>query len=332
VSDASASQSHQTTDSCHLGYPEAWSAADDQLPPSILPDDTNEMFDGNFTPTPTVSLFLLHFSSSCSNHPSNYPTILLLLATLPATILPRNFDTLSILFDSFWSPWIKQDRSLLIGGYKAIGELVAAFTECLLWEIGGLMKSSKEDKIAKELIEIQLVRIWRGYLGIDVVESGSKRSRGLSSDHVVILFKTCLEKLASKYSSEFKISVGFLGLPDQVYTSELFDIAWSQVCDVSLSILTSSDSTLSLPLLSSALISFTKDSIPSLIESSQTLAIASTLQACKNLNGTESSDDFERRIPPMEFIFALRERVEEDAKTLGVSPVTVVYWIESVQC
>lgn len=115
----------------------------------------------------------------------------------------------------------------------------------------------------------------------------------------------------------------WLSFTDRLAQVALFNVAWSQVCAVSSSILASSDSLLaiSLPLLWSALISFQIDSILSqfLIDSAHQLAIAMTLQACKNLNEEKDDDDLETRVSLMGLIFALREGVETDAKALKVS-------------
>lgn len=170
--------------------------------PDQLSIDANESNAHTFVPSPILSRFLTHLATSCSSHPTIYPTTLLLLSTLPATVLPRTFDALTLLFDSFWSPWETQDRSLLIGGQRAIDEFIGASLECLLWETSGCVKRN-EKETAELLVSGSITRIWKAYLGTEESSTPVKKGRGLGSEKVAKLIKNWLEKLGEKDQGEF---------------------------------------------------------------------------------------------------------------------------------
>ncbi|GAA6034281.1 hypothetical protein JCM8097_003822 [Rhodosporidiobolus ruineniae] len=147
-------------------YPQAWSLVDSVLaPPTDSPAEEKEedvAASSAFTPSATLTLFLTHLSLGCSSHPTSlYPTILLLLSTLPTSVLPPTPEALSLLFEHFWAA--HASRALSVGGRLAVDAWAAAFLECLVFELARLDSTEAQEALAKEWLA---GRMWSVFLGL----------------------------------------------------------------------------------------------------------------------------------------------------------------------
>ncbi|GAA5999438.1 ubiquitin-protein ligase RKR1 [Rhodotorula paludigena] len=144
-------------------YPSAWTLADSILLGDDDADDAQENDEvDSFKSSPSISLFLQHLTLGCSGHPTAlYPTILLLLSTLPAPfnppLPPASF---SLLFESFWAA--HSSRALAIGGRLALDSFASALLECLAFSL----PPAADPSFAAEQARVWVAgRIWRSYLG-----------------------------------------------------------------------------------------------------------------------------------------------------------------------
>lgn len=219
------------------GYPEAWTLADQEIPQAPAEEEGGDEDDedddaslssndeeeespklpavpeastSGFTPFPTLSLLFTHLSLACTGHPQSYPTILLLLSTLPSSVLPPTHDALSTLFEAFWSAW--GGRALAVGmigsintsGPTAIEEFVGALLECVLWMVGAAQKNQEEVEganVAEEIVTEWIGRVWSTYLGLG--ENGKKSHKGIATPRVAELIGNALAKLAARDEGEF---------------------------------------------------------------------------------------------------------------------------------
>ncbi|BGP23081.1 ubiquitin-protein ligase E3 [Rhodotorula toruloides] len=171
-------------------YPQAWSLADATLAESAEYDDQDDTAAANFSPSPTLSLFFQHLSSGCSSHPTSlYPTILLLLSTIPSSLLPATRAALPALFTSFWSA--HSSRALAINGRFAIDAWISAFLECLLYSLSKVEDSATVVELAKEWVG---GKVWRAYLGR--LEEGE--GRPIASKKIASEIQVALSRLAAK--------------------------------------------------------------------------------------------------------------------------------------
>ncbi|GAA6012470.1 hypothetical protein JCM10207_007100 [Rhodosporidiobolus poonsookiae] len=155
-------------------YPQAWLLADSSAstPPSPA-DETDEPTSSAFTPSPTLSLFLQHLTLGCSSHPTTlYPTVLLLLSTLPASVLPPTPEALSLLFESLWAA--HASRALAVGGRLAVDAWASALLESVVYELGkpGGLDGEAQVALAREWIAS---RTWRAFLGVGGEKSIASR-------------------------------------------------------------------------------------------------------------------------------------------------------------
>ncbi|GAA5949321.1 hypothetical protein JCM10213_006714 [Rhodosporidiobolus nylandii] len=175
-------------------YPQAWALADSSLStPAPSPSEEEAPPAPSFTPSPTLSLLLAHLRTGCSMHPSLYPTILLLLSTLPPSILPASHEALDNLFTAFWSA--KDSRALAIGGRPAVASWAAALLECLVFEAFKLDDLSLRAEIAREWIAR---KVWLAYLG--VAEDAGKVA---GTNRVAVEVEKALVRLAAKDVAAF---------------------------------------------------------------------------------------------------------------------------------
>ncbi|BGO97992.1 E3 ubiquitin-protein ligase listerin [Rhodotorula toruloides] len=172
-------------------YPQAWTLADAALADSAERDDEQEETPpADFTPTPTISLFFQHLASGCSSHPTSlYPTILLLLSTIPSSLLPSSRPALSALFTAFWSA--HSSRAIAINGRLAIDAWISAFLECLVYSLSKVDDSATVVELAKECVG---EKVWRAYLGR--LEEGE--GRPIASKKVASEIQVALSRLAAK--------------------------------------------------------------------------------------------------------------------------------------
>ena len=191
------------------GYPQAWSYADialDSAPSADASieeedeDDENETESATdptststFVPSPTFSRLLTHLSLACSSHPTPlYPTILLLLPTIPASILPVSGEqapfALNLLFDNFYSAY--SSRAVTIGGPSASEAWLSALLECLIFET-----SKVEDKEASRTLCTEWVgKVWRAFLNF----GEEAKTRGLATRRTAEEVEKALTRLAAR--------------------------------------------------------------------------------------------------------------------------------------
>ncbi|BGP46344.1 hypothetical protein JCM10450v2_002186 [Rhodotorula kratochvilovae] len=179
-------------------YPHAWTLAD-----RVLPNDDDEEGDDAdaekdvdtvFKASPAMSLFLQHLSLGCSAHPTSlYPTILLLLSTLPAPFAPPlPSASFSLLFDSFWAA--QSSRALAVGGRLALDAFAAALLECVVFS---LPPSSPSDFAAAKARTWIGERAWCAFIGTLPAEDAAA-GKPLASRRVAAEFTTALARLAAR--------------------------------------------------------------------------------------------------------------------------------------
>lgn len=172
--------------------------------------------DATWRPSHTISLLLTHLALGCSGLPSNYPTVILLLSTIPADLLPHSRDALDVLFESFWAAWGARALSSTIAsaggpaGKTPTEEFVAALLECLVFEAFAIQKSSTADEQSLATEAATFVRRWferfsKAYLAVESdVSDGVKRSKSLQTCHVAEVLQGAFAKLAGRDEGEFK--------------------------------------------------------------------------------------------------------------------------------
>ncbi|KAK4053203.1 hypothetical protein OIV83_001938 [Microbotryomycetes sp. JL201] len=109
-----------------------------------------------------------HLTLACSGHPHLYPTILLLLSTIPPAVLPPTFDAFSFLFESFWAAWGGRALSGITpsASSSAVLDFVNAFLECLLYELTALAKADDGGAEAARLAQNWFGRLYSTFLGL----------------------------------------------------------------------------------------------------------------------------------------------------------------------
>lgn len=133
------------------GYPQAWSLADAALGDEDEDEDDADEDAEAFKPSPTVRLLFQHLTLGCSGHPTPlYPTILLILATVPASLLPPTRPALSLLFESFWAAY--SSRAIALGGARAIQAWAEALLEAVLFETSQTEDPELAAAVAREWI------------------------------------------------------------------------------------------------------------------------------------------------------------------------------------
>ncbi|GAA5853357.1 hypothetical protein JCM5353_007763 [Sporobolomyces roseus] len=190
-------------------YPQAWSYADIALDSAPSADasieeededaenDTESVQDptstSTFVPSPTLSRLLTHLSLACSSHPTPlYPTILLLLSTIPTSILPISGEhvsaALNLLFTNFYSAY--SSRAVTIGGPSASEAWLSALLECLIFET-----SKVEDKeVSRTLCTEWIGKVWRAFLNI----GEEANTRGLATRRTAEEIEKALTRLAAR--------------------------------------------------------------------------------------------------------------------------------------
>ncbi|GAA5950000.1 hypothetical protein JCM21900_001361 [Sporobolomyces salmonicolor] len=183
-------------------YPQAWTLADAALAaPGDASDDEVSHGDGaeqppiDFIPSPTLSLLLTHLSLACTSHPlALYPTILLLLSTLPRSSLPVSGPlagpALNTLFEHFWAA--HSARALAVGGRPATDAWVAALLECLAFEVSKV----EDEAVAQDLASEWTGRMLRAFLGVG--EDGREAKGRLAGRRVAGEVEKCLGRFAGK--------------------------------------------------------------------------------------------------------------------------------------
>ncbi|GAA6054199.1 hypothetical protein JCM3770_002829 [Rhodotorula araucariae] len=179
-------------------YPRAWTLAD-----HILSNDDDEDADGAeaetdtdaaFKASPTMSLFLQHLTLGCSSHPTSlYPTVLLLLSTLPVPFTPPLPPaSFSLLFDSFWAA--HYSRALAVGGRLALDAFTSALLECVVFSL----PPSTSPSFAAAQTRVWIgERAWRAFLGtLPADDPGA--GKPLASRRVATEIATALSRLAAR--------------------------------------------------------------------------------------------------------------------------------------
>ncbi|GAA5944519.1 ubiquitin-protein ligase RKR1 [Sporobolomyces koalae] len=184
-------------------YPQAWTLADNALeaPASIdggsIDGDEEEEEEisaqSAFVPSPTLHRLLAHLSLACSSHPTAlYPTILLLLSTIPASILPVTGSSasqaLGLLFENFYAAYAS--RAVTIGGVQASEAWLGALLECLVFETSKV----QEDQLSVALCTEWVGRTWRAFLNLGEEAS----TRGLASRRTAEEFEKLFTRLAAR--------------------------------------------------------------------------------------------------------------------------------------
>ncbi|GAA5970378.1 hypothetical protein JCM11641_001687 [Rhodosporidiobolus odoratus] len=159
-------------------YPQAWTLADSVLassfsstpaPPTSDDDDQVESETDQIAPSPSpspaLSLLLTHLRTSCSLHPSLYPTILLLLSTLPSSILPPTPSALGDLFEAFWAAKDSRGLTAAVGGKSGVNGWIAGLLECVGFE-AFKFEGQGEGERKDFLVEWVARRVWKSYLGL----------------------------------------------------------------------------------------------------------------------------------------------------------------------
>ncbi|GJN88290.1 hypothetical protein Rhopal_001255-T1 [Rhodotorula paludigena] len=177
-------------------YPSAWTLADSILSGDNDADDAQEKDEvDSFKSSPSISLFLQHLTLGCSGHPTAlYPTIVLLLSTLPAPFdPPLPPASISLLFESFWAA--HSSRALAIGGRLALDSFASALLECLAFSLS----PAADPSLAAEQARVWVAeRIWRSYLGRATPDAeGAGKSLGPSRKVAQALAQT-LDRFAAR--------------------------------------------------------------------------------------------------------------------------------------
>ncbi|GAA5904173.1 ubiquitin-protein ligase RKR1 [Sporobolomyces salmoneus] len=184
-------------------YPQAWTLADIALDSAPSVDEENDDEEEEetetststsaFTPSPTLTRLFSHLALACSSHPTPlYPTILLLLSTIPDTVLPTSgpfaSTALNLLFENFYSAY--SSRAVTIGGVAAGEAWLGALLECLVFET-----SKVEDvAVSQELVKEWVGRVWRAFLNV----GEEAKTRGLASRRTAEEIEKTLTRFASR--------------------------------------------------------------------------------------------------------------------------------------
>ncbi|GAA5947534.1 hypothetical protein JCM3765_001719 [Sporobolomyces pararoseus] len=181
-------------------YPQAWTLADLALEsaPSAdtsIDEEESELESGSttFTPSPTLTRLFTHLTLACSSHPTPlYPTILLLLSTIPTSILPTSGPSasaaLSLLFENFYSAY--SSRAVTIGGTAAGEAWLGALLECLVYETSKVDDTQLSQELAKDWVG----RIWKAFLNV----GEESKTRGLASRRTAEEVEKTLTRFASR--------------------------------------------------------------------------------------------------------------------------------------
>lgn len=314
------------------GYPQAWTLADSALSAadkdagdedgsddedSDDDDDDDESApvastsapappSSTFAPSPVLSLLFLHLQTACTNQPASYPTVLLLLTTIPTSILPPRTDALSLLFENFWSAL--SGRSLSSGtpgpmGGKAASpteEWATALLECLVWESGAMSKEGVEQTEVEALMREWVGRMWSAFLGI---EEGGKPSKSVATPKVAQQIEATLAKLATRDSALFETSW-------QPISASTSDLLGSTTAEEKLAY--------SLLPLAVGLQAFASSSHEVVGVQGRDLAVQSVKTAATEI--VQAQTDGARTAALLKFTMSVREAVAEEAAVLEVHP------------
>ncbi|SCV69490.1 BQ2448_2510 [Microbotryum intermedium] len=265
--------------------------------------------------SPTLNRLFSHLALACTGRPQNYPTILLLLSTIPPRVLPPSQTNLSFLFESFWAAW--GGRALSLGslgsssGPNAIEQFVTSFLECFLFELARLQKEGEEH--GETLVIEWIGRTWRTFLGLE--EDSAKRHGGISTPSVATQIALTLNKISIK-------------------DKQLFDEAWAVISESSLELVSSTGSNTadggSLSALATAITAF---NAPSMSDALKARTRALTKRSVESAVTVVMQDERNERVPTLlTFIGTIKESIsgvtevqkilDELAATKGVSLVS----------
>lgn len=272
------------------GYPQSWSLADASLHESADHKEQEASSSSDFSPTPAISLFLQqHLVTGCSSHPTSlYPTVLLLLSTVPASLLPANRAALSSLFTSFWSA--HSSRALAINGRLAVDAWISAFLECLVYSLSKVDDSTAVVELAKDWVGD---KVWRTYLG----RAAEGEGRPIASKKVAAEIQVALSRLAAK---EDKAA---------------FEAVWAVVEKEALDVLAGDAEAwpLSLPSLAMALQAFGDSKSEVVRAKGGTLAKACVGAAVRRV---QQEDKLESKEDLLRFVLDAKELVKDDDQTM----------------
>lgn len=252
----------------------------------------------SFVPNTRLRRLFEHISLACSGHPELYPTIILLLATVPADVLPPTYDAISPLFEAFWCAW----GGRALSGFSASGvdshspteEFVKALLECLVYETTVLLQASEERR--SELVAEWTRRVLSTFLGLE--DDGSRRHQSVATPAVAREISATLTKF-------------------QVKDEKPFDAAWNAVRNAtSLAVArpAPADLSASLSALSLLLGALVESSSPALQEAGKTLAMESVKSAA---NRIEQGNSVTKEL--LEFLRQNRTLLNEDIEAQQVS-------------
>lgn len=276
--------------------------AESTLPPS------------SFRPSPTLSLFLTHLTLACTGNPQSYPTILLLLSTLPHAVLPPSLPASGLLFDSFWAAW--GGRALAIGAIGSnptsispIEEFVTALLECIVWQTNALTKAGES---VTELVVEWIGRVWRTYLGQE--SDSPKLHKGIATARVADQVLATLAKLSARSEGT---SLRFVSKQSLIFNSvDVSNNAWTTaIAPASISAVSDTRSA-SLPPLASALVRFAA-SDSTIASLARPLAVQCVAVAVIKII---SSNDPTKTNSLLSFVEALRSVASSVSGTVDVSP------------
>ncbi|KAM0792628.1 hypothetical protein ACM66B_005288 [Microbotryomycetes sp. NB124-2] len=202
-------------------YPQAWSMSEsDTAPPSKATSENGE--DGSdgedeeaeasdaasvasLPPahSQALSRFYQHLGLACSGHPQLYPTVLLLLSTIPPTVLPPTFDSLSLLFESFWAAWGGRALSGISASTSSspVEDFVTAFLESLQFELAAVAKADAESGNFARLAQDWFGRLYSTFLGLE--GDSQRQHQSLATLVIAKRLAEFLVRLQDKHASAF---------------------------------------------------------------------------------------------------------------------------------
>ncbi|KAK4058560.1 hypothetical protein OIO90_000004 [Microbotryomycetes sp. JL221] len=160
-----------------------------------------------------LSQFYRHLNLACSGQPQLYPTVLLLLSTIPTNVLRPTYDQLSLLFESFWAAWGGRALSSVVGvaapggqpssSTTAVEDFVTALLESLEFQFTAAVKSDEAEStdVVKQLAIDWFGRLLSTFLGL---EGESQRMHSsIATSLVANRMSNFLVRLNEKHASAF---------------------------------------------------------------------------------------------------------------------------------
>lgn len=264
------------------------------------------------TTSPILTLLFLHLQTACTSNPSAYPTILLLLSTIPSNILSPTSETLHLLFENFWSAL--ESRALSAGAVVSPSskaspteEWAAALLECLVLESGAMLKAGVEEAEVQQLVREWVGRMWLAFLGFDPTApatgvEGKRRPRAIATPALATSLANTLAKLGARDDGG----------------AALFEAAWEPVAASSAALVAAAsvgEGTVELGGLAMGVNALAGSGSEVLREKGSELAVQCVRSA---VEGVSQAEGGERSARLLQFAMDVREVVQEDAFVLEV--------------